>query len=391
MAQNNTGRHEGEEEWLKFKTAVRNEDSSTIAKMVRKPNIVHNNPLEIAVKENKTKSIETLIKCHVDPNKGIGPLHNTALHIAILNGNLTAVKLLINGGGDLEKLNIHLYTPFLSALENGNEEMLAFFVGNLNFWKNSLNLKLWVETYNQCPIQSLLRNKHQHSCRHLAALLQAGLDVNVGNCFGNTPILQIMYTKKPCTVASMVRLLAAHGAVGNYVNCEGISPLFKAVTMEEVDILRALCEIRTLEINLPNMFRLTPLFYAVSHCRNLEIFNILMKAGANPTIEAAFTMRGRVRDSASAMLQALELGRIELLELFFEYGFTMKRSWFRNKSPSSINWSKAAKLAQKVPTLKTLTRKWIKMALYLNTNIPGTESVSSLELPASLEQYISFV
>ena len=389
MAEGYEEKLDGEEQWRILKTAIRNEDTTTIAKMVREQSAFgeENNPLEFAVSENKTKAIETLLNCFVDPNKAIGPMHNTPLHIAILNGNLAAVKILLKGGADLEKLNIHLYTPFLSALENGDEEMLTFFIQNLTFWKKSLKLKLWVEIYGQCPIQSLLRNKHPQAWSHLAALLQAGMDVNIANCFGNTPILEIMYTKKPRIVPNMVRLLAA---VGNYVNVEGISPLFKAVIMEEAEILRALCEIPTLDINIPNMFKLTPLFYAVNHCKNFQIFHILMKAGANPCIEAAFTMRGMVRDSASAILQALELGRVELLELFLQYGFAMKRSWFASANSNSIAWSKAAKLAKQVPSLKALARKQIKHEMAQNISMPGAECLAALELPASLVDYVSF-
>ena len=48
---------------------------------------------------------------------------------------------------------------------------------------------------------------------------------------------------------------------------------------------------------------------------------LLIKAGADPSITAAFTMRGVVVDMASAILQTVAKGKIAILELFFQYGY----------------------------------------------------------------------
>lgn len=390
MAQKLDGTEEYNSDWNKFIAAVEREDVKTIIKLVRKPTIFWQNPLEVAISKNKTKAIQTLLHCNIDPNKVIGPIHNTPLHLAVLNGDLETVKALLTGGADLEKMNIHLYTPFLTALENGNEEILSFFVNNFAFWKNSLNLKLWVKPMNQCPILGLLRNRSPRAWKHLAKVLQGGVETNIANQLGNTPLLEVLYTKEASTAAKIIRSLAAHGAKGNYVNSEGVSPLFKSVMLAEPQILRALFEIDSIDINITNMFRLTPLFYAVSNSKNIDVIKILMKAGANPLIEAAFTMRGKIVDAASAMLQALVMERIEVVEVFLEYGYTVKRKWFNTTVSKSIAWSRATHLSKQVPTLKALARKSVKKALAAHTKIPKWDSITVLELPVALASYISF-
>ena len=381
---------ETNEDWRTLVQAIQMENTKEIIQKVRIQSNFWRYPLRIAVLDNKTKAIETLLQCKVDPNKSIGPTHNTPLHFAILNRNLSAIKTLIEHGADLEKFNIFLYTPFLTAMENGSDEVISFFIENAKFWKHSLGLNLWVESYNQCPIFSLLLNRNPQAWRHLDSLLGIGVDTNVANVRGNTPILETLYTKEAATAACVIKSLAAHGAWTNYTNGEGITPLFKGVSLDEPQVLRALLEVESLDINQPNMFNLTPLFYAVSNSRNTEVFQILMKAGSDPTISAAFTMRGKIVDQATALLQALVMERIEILKLFFDYGFTMKRSWFKNGQPTSMAWEKAKQLSNKTPSLKSLARKAIKQSLACYARIPKMESLASLELPSTLTNYIAF-
>ena len=116
-----------------------------------------------------------------------------------------------------------------------------------------------------------------------------------------------------------------------------------------------------------------------------------MKANANPRIQAAFTMRDIVTDTASAMLQAVLKGRTAILEIFFDYGFVPKQAWFRDSYHDSPAWQRAAQLAQKVPSLKSLTRKAIKNSISRAVGIPTNQQLRSLELPRSLTEYIAFL
>ena len=139
------------------------------------------------------------------------------------------------------------------------------------------------------------------------------------------------------------------------------------------------------------MFRLSPIYYSIANSRNPEIIKILVRAGADPCITASFTMRGPiVRDTASAMLAALVSERITALETFYEYGFVLKRKWFQNSTRNNAAWLRAIKLSEKVPTLKSLARKTIKLALSQKTRIPSRATVNSLELPKTLQEFLQF-
>ena len=176
----------------------------------------------------------------------------------------------------------------------------------------------------------------------------------------------------------------------NYFNKEGICPLFKAVALNEPCLLKALVEIPYLEIDLLNMFRLTPLFYAITSTQNLEIIQILMKAGADPVIGAAFTMRGIVTDIASPMVQAVTKGRTGVLQIFYEFGYSPKRRWFTNRVSESLSWQAAMLISKHVPTLKSLARRTIKTTLSKITKIPTRKDIERLEIPKTLINYISF-
>ena len=263
--------------------------------------------------------METLLKMQVNPSKSSGPNLNTPLHIAALGDNLPGVKLLLSYGADIEKFNLHRYTAFLTAMESSNRETVEFFIENLEMWKNVLNLNLWSEKHGQCPIHSILRNNIPGVVRYIYRLLQSGVSPNNVNMRGNTPLLEALYVRDHETALSITRALIKFGAEANYFNTEGICPLFRAVSSKDPKLVGALFEIKTMDVNFVNMFRLTPLFYCVSHSKNKTIAHMLMKAGADTTIKSAFTMRGAVFDKASTMLTAL----VNHIILFLSYPLNM--------------------------------------------------------------------
>ena len=154
--------------------------------------------------------------------------------------------------------------------------------------------------------------------------------------------------------------------------------------------MQTLLQIPGLDINLPNMFCLTPIFYAVSSSRSHEVINLLMKGGADPSIEASFTMRNTIVDTASAILQAVVKGRTAILNIFFDYAYMPKRKWFINRGHNSIARQAAENISRRVPTLKSITRKTIKSSLSRVTKIPNRAAVKTLGLPRTLIDYIAY-
>ena len=377
-------------QWEKLASAIEKEDIQEVKNQLSLSPNMKNKALDLAVTLNKNIAMCCLLQAKCDPNRSKGPILNIPLHIAVLNNNLVGIRLLVEAGADMEKLNINLYSPFLTALEVGNDSVLSYFMNNFFHWKNELGLNLWVDVLNQCPIFAILRNKSPRAIDHLETLLEGGACPNIPNQYLNTPLLEALYSKDIDTAVVIINMLAKYGVHANYFNLEGICPLFKVVALGEPKVLRAMLNIETLEIDLLNMFRLTVLFYSVSN-RNTEMVDILLRAGADPTIPAAFTTRGRVVDSASPMLQALELEKIHILQKFLDFGYTMKRSWFRSVNDESGPWFKAKKLSAQVPTLMALSRKTIKQSLTKNCRIPKAAAIELLELPRTLTSYVAFI
>ena len=376
--------------WNNFSTAVEKEDTKTIQQYINHPQVIKKNPIELAVNLSKNKSLDAMLHLKLSPSKSCGPTLNTPLHIAVLKNNLQGIKILMSHGADIEKFNIYGYTPFSTALECGNEDIICFFTENYKYWKKDLNFVLWTDEHRHCPLFCLLKNQKLETIRYFVRFLQNGVSPNKINARGNTPLLEAMYTKNDITAATVVRSMIKFGADVNFFNNDGICPLFKAVTLDKPILVQALMDSRNLDINMVNMFRLTPLFYAVANSKNLEIARILMKAGADPTITGSFTMRGHVVDVASALLMAVVNERYQMLSLFLDYGYPPKRKWFRSNSLDSVGWNRSKELAKLVPTLKSLTRKTIRTEITKKEKLPTKSRLSSLDIPLSLREYIAF-
>ena len=341
----------------------------------------------------KNKAPAALLRRNMDMDRSFGPWLNIALHIAATNSNLPSLQLLRNHGADLEKLNACLYTPFLTAIENSDKIVVHFFAKHFTYWKNKLRLNLYVEIHNQCPLRSLIHNQNPRVIRYAPFLLQAGVSPNIKGPTGNTPLLEVMYFRETKAAVTFIECVNQYGADANYFNREGICPLFKAVALDEPILLKALIKNPSLDVNLPNMFYLTPIFYATANAKSTKIVKLLLKAGADPTIRASFRMHGTVVDTATALLNALTRGRAKLLELFFEYGYYPKRKWFIGTESTAANreaWETTKELSTRVPSLKALTRKTLKLSLSKRVRIPSTESIQSLGIPKSLVEFISF-
>ena len=320
--------NDNESYWLQFVGAVKSNDLQKIKKLAKLPEIAKNDPLSLAVSNDKNKILCLLLQAGLNVNKSASPILNTPLHFATIHNNLPAMKMLLSSGADIEKTNAYKYTPFMTAMECGNEETIAFYLENFHFWKNCLGLHLWID-WNQCPLHFLLKNRTIDIVNPISKLLENGASPNHKNAKGNTPLLECIYRRDHEVTTRLIRVLANYNIQANEANYEGITPLFKIVTLDDPVLLKTLLEIPTLDINDKNMFGLTAIYYSISNSKNDEIIQILTKGGADPCILGAFTMRGLVTDTASAILAALYSERITLLYLFFEYGFVMKRKWFR--------------------------------------------------------------
>ena len=52
-----------------------------------------------------------------------------------------------------------------------------------------------------------------------------------------------LYTKEAATVTTVIKSLVAHGAWANYINGKGITTLFRGITQDNPQVLKALLEV----------------------------------------------------------------------------------------------------------------------------------------------------
>ena len=163
--------------WDDFCAAVDTENIPKVQKLIKNKTIMtktKGNPVELAVSTNKNKVVRCLCQMGFNVNKTTDTNLNTPLHIAVLNNNLPVIRSLLEYNADIEKINAYLYTPFLSAMENGNENIIRFLLTHLPFWRQALGLNLWVHLTNQCPIRSLIRNRDTRVAPYVVKLLREG-------------------------------------------------------------------------------------------------------------------------------------------------------------------------------------------------------------------------
>ncbi|KAJ6820407.1 potassium channel AKT1-like [Iris pallida] len=82
----------------------------------------------LAVEQNDLELLEKIIQCGGDATvPQHGQDRNTPLHVAVNEGNVEMARFLLDQGADVDKPNIHGWTPRTLADQQGHEEIVALF------------------------------------------------------------------------------------------------------------------------------------------------------------------------------------------------------------------------------------------------------------------------
>ncbi|NQU11507.1 ankyrin repeat domain-containing protein [bacterium] len=189
-------------------------------------------PLMLAAARGSVAAAELLLAVGADVNRRQPTgLHNTVLMIAIENGQLDAVKLLVLHGAAVESVNQLRNTPLILATIHGEVAILKF-------------------------------------------LREHGADVNADGQYAFTPLMH---------AANQSQLLAAQylveaGADVNRTQSDGTSALMVAAQFASPEMVQFLVD-HGANVNATGQFGRTAMSWA-SYRNRLEIMNILRKAGA---------------------------------------------------------------------------------------------------------------
>ena len=259
--------------------ALQKKDTQTFLNILNEqaknnPNIVNSkgDPLIVAAATmGNLEAVQQLILNGADVNKTNSFTKDTAL-LRSLYGNFPQItRLLVYSGADINAKNNYNHSPMYVALEKKQAEFIDLFLSS--GVREGLN-----SAY-------LFRACAQKNPMGVLAMLKGGIDPNVKNEKGNTPLI----ISASLGDVPSVQSLMAYRADVNAANNDGNTALIYAARYNHPEIIRELLKPQTmqapLDVNMQNKAGQTALYWGASKGYE-EVVRRLLAADADPTIAA---------------------------------------------------------------------------------------------------------
>ena len=279
---------------------------------IENKNVKGQTTLMFALEDNRAEIIDLLIKNGAAVNNNDDNEGKTALFYAIEKNDLSLVKILHARGADINiKCNSGI-APLGIAAGNGNVEIADFLIAcgaKINHQSKSGNtalgiaavrlhynvVKLLVDHYAAVnlvnedkfsPLHAVLQvistqetSKENRELGERIAyyLIEHGANVNAKLSNNSNPLIIATYGGN----YEIVKRLISHGADINAVADYGYAALTAAVKYNHTECAKFLLEHGARISVKSNVYLYHPLIYAAMH-KNLEMFKLLLKYGANP-------------------------------------------------------------------------------------------------------------
>lgn len=217
------------------------------------------------------EAVEQLILAGADVNKKNAFTNDTALLRSLYGNNSEITRRLVYSGADINAKNNYNHSPMFLALEKERGEFIDLFL--TSGVKEGLSTDyLFRATAKKNPVGVL-------------AMLKGGIDPNVKNEKGNTPLI----ISASLGDLNSVRSLLAYRADVNAANNDGNTPLIYAARYNHPEVVRELLKPQTLQapidINAQNKLGQTALYWAAAK-GNDKVVRRLLAADADFTLAA---------------------------------------------------------------------------------------------------------
>jgi ankyrin repeat protein len=206
---------------------------------------------------------------------------NTLINLMIESKNNSLAKLMIEKGADIEYATLKNYTPFLSAVNYGNIEIVKLLIdkgANLDveniYGRNALML---------CTDEDIFK-----------LLIENGAKLNSFDHNGDTPLNNAIMTGNK----KIIEYLIDAGADINFKAPEGKSALTTSIHFNYIHITQMLLE-KGAQINDRDYHGKTPLIHAIEN-KNLEMVTLLLEKDSD------FTLKTKDGVSALEIAKAME-------------------------------------------------------------------------------------
>ncbi len=216
-------------------------------------------------------AVEELILLGADVNAPNAETKDTALIRSLYNGHTDIAQRLVYSGANINAVNNYNHSPLYIALEKNNIPMIDLFLTS--------GVKEGI-TKNYLFRAVSLKNE-----TGAMAMLKGGIDPNVVNDKGNTPLI----ISASLGDRVIVEDLMAYRADVNAANKDGNTALIYAARYNHPEIIKMLLRPQTmqtpLDVNAQNKAGETALYWGASK-GYVEVVKRLLAAGADPTIAA---------------------------------------------------------------------------------------------------------
>lgn len=209
------------------------------------------------------------------PDAPIGPTGETALHLAVLSGDIAAAKKAFDKGASTGVYDSRRQTPLSRAAARGDADMVRFLLAH-RAEKEIDHAGNFGTALGMAALEGHLEV--------MQILLNAGADIDGPDDDGTTPLMQTVFGAK----TEAAEFLLDRGANANAVRDGGETVLHLAVRSGDERLLRALFKhgaAQSIDIQTENFLQ-TPLHIAALSQEEVSA-NVLLEMGARTDIQNA--------------------------------------------------------------------------------------------------------
>ena len=228
--------------------------------------------LIVAATLGNAEAVKQLILAGADVNRKNAFTKDTALlRNLYYSDNTEIAKLLVYSGADINARNNYNHTPLYLALEKERGELIDLFLTS--------------GVHEGLNSDYLFRAAAKKNYMGVLAMLKGGIDPNVSNEKGNTPLI----ISSSLGDLPSVKVLLAYRADVNAANKDGNTPLIYAARYRHPEVVRELLRPQTMQVpvdvNAQNKDGQTALYWAAAKGYD-DIVRRLLAEDADPTIAA---------------------------------------------------------------------------------------------------------